>query len=135
MARWNRRRRPLRRSGEPHMPEYMEGVNTEDWRLLMEHEYAHRAALDEARLHVEAELDRPRERNLSNLSITSVASLVFGIITVALFAMGFGWRSLLPVALLVPALALAFHFAGQVLRSEPEDRGPGPGTSGNGTLG
>ncbi|MGN9796221.1 hypothetical protein ACTMTU_34750 [Streptomyces sp. OZ13] len=107
------------------MPEYMEGVSAEDWRLMVEHEYAHRAALDEARRNVEAELARPQERNLSNLSITVVASIVFGIIAVALFTIGFGWWSLLPVALLVPALVLALHFTRQVLGPEPEGRGPG----------
>ncbi|MCX4821560.1 hypothetical protein OG883_17000 [Streptomyces sp. NBC_01142] len=121
------------------MPESMEGVSAEDWGLLVEHEYTHRAALDEARRNVEAELARPRERNLSNLGITVVASLVFGVIAVALFTMGFGWWSLLPVAMLVPALVLALHFAPRVLRPEPETPGPGsgsgPGTSGSGVPG
>ncbi|MFF1416130.1 hypothetical protein [Streptomyces sp. NPDC058280] len=104
------------------MPEYMEGVSTEDWRLLMEHEYKRRAALDEARRNVEAELARPRERHLSHLGINIVASLVFGVIAVALFAMGLGWWSLLPAAPLVPALVLALHFARRVLRPDPDDR-------------
>ncbi|MFI2370077.1 hypothetical protein [Streptomyces sp. NPDC018833] len=101
----------------------MEGVRREDWALLVEHEYTHRAALDEARRTVEAELDRPHERNVSNLSIAVVSSLVFGIIAVALFAMGFGLWSLLPVTLLVPALALALRFIWMVLRRDPLARG------------
>lgn len=116
MARWNLRRRPLRRSNEPHMPEHMEGVSAENWRLLMEHEYMHRSALEEARLHVEAELERPRERNLSNLSITVVASLVFGIIATSFFALGFKLLGFLSVSLLVPTLVMVPYFARSALR-------------------
>ncbi|MDX3588941.1 hypothetical protein OG920_46145 [Streptomyces europaeiscabiei] len=112
------------------MPESMEGVSPEDWELLVAHEYTYRAALDGARRHVETELDRPREQDLSHLSITIVASLVFGVIAVALSVIGFGWWSLLPVALLAPAFALALHFARRVLRPGPEGRGRG--TSGSG---
>ncbi|MEU7038570.1 hypothetical protein ABZ958_33555 [Streptomyces sp. NPDC046237] len=108
------------------MPEYMEGVSPEDWQLLMRHEYMHRAALDEARRTVEAELARPHERNLSILGVTAVASFAFSIIAAALMAIGLGWWSLLPATLLVPALALALHFTWRVLRPEPDDHNRTP---------
>ncbi|MFF6784439.1 hypothetical protein [Streptomyces sp. NPDC012510] len=106
------------------MPESMEGVTPEAWRRLVAHEYAYRAALEEAHRRVRAELDRPRERYVSHLGVTVVGSFVFGVITVCLFALGFGWWSLLPVALLVPALVLAAHFARRVLRLEGTDGSP-----------
>ncbi|MEU6946522.1 hypothetical protein ABZ957_15020 [Streptomyces sp. NPDC046316] len=82
----------------------------------MRHEYMHRAALGETRRTIEAELARPHERDLSILGVTAVASFAFSIIAAALVAIGLGWWSLLPAALLVPALALA----------EPDDRGRNP---------
>ncbi|MFF1713990.1 hypothetical protein [Streptomyces sp. NPDC058268] len=102
----------------------MKGVSPENWELLVAHEYTYRAALDEARRHVEAELDRPHQRHLSYMGITIVFSLVFGVIAVALFMIGFGWWSLLPIALPAPALVLALCFARRVLRAGPEGRGP-----------
>lgn len=129
MARWIPRR-PRARSDEPPMPESMEGVSPEDWELLVAHEYAYRAALDEARRHVEAELDRPHERHLSYMGITIVSSLVFGVIAVALFMIGVGWWSMLPVALLAPALVLALYSARRVLRAAREGRASGTSDSG-----
>ncbi|WP_405820754.1 hypothetical protein OG241_33780 [Streptomyces sp. NBC_01390] len=134
MAQRNRRR--LRRqSGEPPMPDHMEGVSDETWELLQAHEYTRRAALAAARRHVEAELARPREETLSNLSITAVATFAFGVIAVALFSMGFWGWGLLPAALLVPTFALALLFAWRLLRPENEGRTSGPGRSGSGAPG
>ncbi|MGW0840071.1 hypothetical protein ACWD26_07890 [Streptomyces sp. NPDC002787] len=99
----------------------MEGVSPEDWERLVAHEYEYRAALAEAHRRVRAELDRPRERYLSHLGVTVVASFVFGVIAVCLFALRFGWWSLLPVALVVPALVLAVHFVRRILRPEGTD--------------
>ncbi|MEV7568017.1 hypothetical protein [Streptomyces tanashiensis] len=98
------------------MPEYMDGVSSEDWRVVVEHEYVYRAALDEARRNVEAELARPHERNLSNLGVSAVATFVFGTMSAALFALGFSWWSLLPLALLVPALVLGLYFGRKVIQ-------------------
>ncbi|GGU94308.1 hypothetical protein GCM10010275_34720 [Streptomyces litmocidini] len=116
MARWN----PWRRRSAPRdtlfMPEYMEGVSPENWNVLVQHEYMRQSALERARRNVEAELARPREQNLSNLGVTVVATSVFGIISVAMFAIGFGWWALLPLSLLVPALALGLHFTRRVIR-------------------
>ncbi|WP_369777409.1 hypothetical protein [Streptomyces sp. R33] len=99
------------------MPPHLEGVGSENWQRLLENERVRRAALDAARRHVEAELARPRERNLSNLCVTAVAAVVFGVIAVALFATGFGQWSILPLALLVPAFLLALRYALLVLRA------------------
>lgn len=106
------------------MPESMEGVSPEDWERLVAHEYEYRAVLDEAHRRVRAELDRPRERYLSHLGVTVVGLFVFGVITVCLFALGFGWWSLLPVVLVVPALVLAVHFARRILRAEGTGSSP-----------
>ncbi|MEU9178515.1 hypothetical protein AB0C90_16995 [Streptomyces sp. NPDC048550] len=104
------------------MPPHLEGVGPENWHRLLEHERVRLAALDAARLQVEAELDRPRERSLSNLGVTAVASVVFGVIAVALFATGFGQWSILPLALLVPAFLLALRYTLLVLRAGTQER-------------
>ncbi|TDU75024.1 hypothetical protein EDD91_1690 [Streptomyces sp. KS 21] len=110
------------RSDEHPMPPHLEGVGSENWQRLLENERVRRAALDAARRHVEAELARPRERNLSNLGVTAVAAVVFGVIAVALFATGFGQWSILPLALLVPAFLLALRYALLVLRAGTQDQ-------------
>ncbi|MFD5506729.1 hypothetical protein ACFWIB_03000 [Streptomyces sp. NPDC127051] len=119
---------PRGRPDEGSMPPHLEGVSARDWQLLQEHERVRRTALDAARRQVEAELARPRERNLSNLGVTVVASVAFGIIAVALFAMGLGPWSLLPLALLVPAVLLAVGYGLLVFRIRP--RTPESGASG-----
>ncbi|WP_328506973.1 hypothetical protein [Streptomyces sp. NBC_00391] len=114
------------------MPESMPGVSLEEWErpeneqlrenweLLQAHEYAHRAALEEARHHVRAELARPRERNLSRLGVGVTASFAFGAITVILSTRGLGWWILLPVGPLLPAVALTLRYTWTVLRPEPD---------------
>ncbi|WP_406185852.1 hypothetical protein [Streptomyces sp. NBC_01006] len=119
---------PRERPDEPSMPPHLEGVSPENWQLLQEHERVRREALDVARRQVEAELARPRERNLSNLGVTVVASVAFGIISVALFTMGLGPWSLLVLALLVPAVLLAVGYGMLVLSIRP--RTPESGDSG-----
>ncbi|KOU26851.1 hypothetical protein ADK52_09000 [Streptomyces sp. WM6372] len=121
-------REPRERPDEDSVPPHLEGVSPENWRLLREHERVHRMALDVARRQVDAELARPRERNLSNLGVTVVASVAFGIIALALFTMGLGPWSLLPLALLVPAVLLAVGYGLLVLGIRP--RTPESGGSG-----
>ncbi|MFK0044547.1 hypothetical protein ACIQU4_10635 [Streptomyces sp. NPDC090741] len=121
-------REPRGRPDEDSMPPHLEGVSTRNWQLLQEHERVRRMALDVARRQVEAELARPRERNLSNLGVTVVASVAFGIIAVALFTMGLGPWSLLVLALLVPAVLLAVGYGLLVFSIRP--RTPESGDSG-----
>ncbi|MFE2147336.1 hypothetical protein ACFXA3_37360 [Streptomyces sp. NPDC059456] len=123
-----RRRERAERPDEGAMPPHLEGVSAENWQLLRQHERFRLQALEAARREVEAELARPRERNLSNLGVTVTASSAFGVIALALFAMGLGPWSLLPLALLVPAALLAGVYGLLVLRSRP--RAPEPGASG-----
>ncbi|MEV6384496.1 hypothetical protein AB0M31_34390 [Streptomyces sp. NPDC051773] len=105
----------------------------DNWELLRAHEYAHRAALEEARHHVRAELARPHERNLSHLGVGVAASFAFGAITVILSTRGVGWWIFLPAGLLLSAVALTLRYTWTVLRPErdsepvfPPDPDPGP---------
>ncbi|MFB6809509.1 hypothetical protein [Streptomyces sp. NPDC056387] len=108
------------------MPPHLEGVSPENWELLRQHERFRVQALEAARREVEAELARPRERNLSNLGVTVTASCAFGVIAVALFAMGLGPWSLLPLVLLVPAALLAGGYGLLVFRTRPRTPQSGP---------
>ncbi|MFJ3202168.1 hypothetical protein [Streptomyces sp. NPDC086989] len=60
------------------------------------------------------------------LGVTVTASCAFGVIAVALFAMGLGPWSLLPLVLLVPAALLAGGYGLLVFRTRPRTPQSGP---------
>ncbi|WP_145499417.1 hypothetical protein [Streptomyces sp. CFMR 7] len=116
MAWWNPRRRRTGDPDDPPMPRQMEGVPDDVWMIMLEEEGIRRYERDRARIRIEAELARPLERAVSHLSIAAMSSAVFGGIALALLLMGFGWWSLTPVPLMLPALFSAVYFGVQARR-------------------
>ncbi|WP_146225933.1 hypothetical protein ACQ9ZG_19380 [Streptomyces araujoniae] len=98
------------------MPRRMEGVPDDVWMIMLEEEGMRRYERDRARIRVEAELARPHERAVSHMSLAAMSSAVFGGIALALLVMGFGWWSLVPVTLMLPAVFSAVYFGVEARR-------------------
>ncbi|MEW5536404.1 hypothetical protein ACWGH7_05660 [Streptomyces cyaneofuscatus] len=117
MAWWNPRRRRTGDPDDPPMPLRMEGVPDDVWMMMLEEEGMRRQERDHARIRVEAELARPHERAVSHMSIAAMSSTVFGAIALTLLLMGFGWWSLTPVTLMLPAVFSTVYFGLEARRS------------------